>query len=61
MSVFIIWPEGETRVYFNPVHIISITEGLRMDSVSITLTSGEVIEVKETFDKAVEKLFNVSL
>ena len=49
-----------TRVYFNPAHVMSITEGLRPDATSVTLTSGEVIEVKETFDSSVKKLFGGS-
>ena len=60
MSEFVMH-DGETRVYFNPVHVMSVTAGLRDDNTSITLTSGEVVEVKETFDSSVKKLFDVSL
>lgn len=60
MSEFVMH-DGKTRVYFNPAHVMSITACPRDDSTSITLTSGEVIEVKETFDSSVKKLFDVSL
>lgn len=51
--------DRETRVCFNPTLVASVTESTKPTQVSITLASGEVVEVVENFDSAIKKLFNL--
>lgn len=52
--------EEPTQVFFNAPQVISVQEST-VETVYITVSSGEIMEVISTFDLAIKKIFNVSI